>query len=350
MAEVPHTSRIRGAIFGVLTCDALGGPPQSKKRGSYPRVTSLQRLEHFNRPAGAWSDDGSMTLCLAQSFIDTSLRWPSGKASSSAAEASGPNIRWDKADCILKFCAWHKDGYLSSSGSAFDVGHGTMVALDLWQRDIDTVRTGKPNEINVVEGQESVDMKLKTDWNSGNGSLMRCAPVDVVFASEEATARKVAREQSDVTHPSTVCGDACSLYAALISRAMKGVEKDALADGVAQEDVSARVLRERLGRYRSLHDWQERPEQAIKSSGWVVDSLEAALWCFFSTTNFMDGAVRAVNLGNDTDTIGAIYGGLAGAFYGIEAIPEDWRDGILRKDLVKEICGKLVEVVDSTDP
>ena len=352
MTDITLASRIHGSIYGVLTCDALGGPVQFQNRGSYEPVKFLKPLKHFGRPAGAWSDDGSMTLCLAQSFIDASLPTsPNGPtATGHKFWKKNAHARWEKEDYVRKICAWRTKGYMSSSGDAFDVGGGTSVALGEWQRAIDAPRKGNIHGLDVAKVQDRIDLKLKVDECSGNGSLMRCAPVALAFHERETFVKIVAREQSDITHPSPVCGDACTLYTSLMMSTLKGKNKDELAVIIARADISARVLRERLVRYKSRKDWLAYPEKDIKSSGWVVDTLEAALWCFFTTTNFHDGAVRAVSLGGDTDTIGAVYGGLAGAFYGIEKIPDAWRYGILRKDVVEKLCNKLVEVAQLKPP
>lgn len=130
-------------------------------------------------------------------------------------------------------------------------------------------------------------------------------------------------------------------------QALNGVSKDELATSLAgsiaeQQDQLDRVLKERLQRYQTRQDWQTRPSEQIRSSGYVVDSLEAALWAFFSTDTFEEGGVTVVNLGDDADTVGTIYGGLAGAFYGVEAVPEQWRSDMQRKDLLEGIVRKLV--------
>ena len=287
-------------------------------------------------PAGSWSDDGSMTLCLAQSFVEqhSLVRNPYNTID-----------LFNREDIVRKFASWLENGYFSAGTAAFDVGRGTQIAMDVWRTELYRVQQGDVREFNVPRAQSTVNKQLGDERNSGNGSLMRCAPIPCLYHDDEAAARRVAREQSDLTHPSSVCGDACSIYASLIILALKDVSKQAIADQVVREDVSSQVLRNRLGRYRTLTDWEQTSEENIRSSGWVVDTIEAALWAFFSTANFKDGAIRAVNLGEDTDTIGAIYGGLAGAYYGYEEIPQDWREGIAKRDMVSEVFANFATLI-----
>ena len=129
-------------------------------------------------------------------------------------------------DCARKFCAWLKDGYMSSHGDAFDVGGGTWTALREWQRAIDESKKGGVHVLDIAQIQKQVDSRLKTDNNSGNGSLMRCAPVALAFNVSDTVAMRISREQSDITHPSSVCGDACALYTALIIRSLRGENSD----------------------------------------------------------------------------------------------------------------------------
>jgi ADP-ribosyl-[dinitrogen reductase] hydrolase len=173
---------------------------------------------------------------------------------------------------------------------------------------------------------------------------MRVAPIGLVYHGDLELALSIAISSSDATHPYPTCAEACAIYTRLIVSAMRSESKGQLATTLSCTAVEDLALKERLDRYSSINDWNFRQEVAIKSSGYVVDTLEAALWAFFTTDTFEDGAVRVVNLGDDADTVGAVYGGLAGAFYGVEAIPERWIEGLSKPEMVEAVVSGLVNL------
>lgn len=333
--------RIAGSIYGVLVCDALGGPVQFKDPGKFKPVTDLRAVTPFDKPAGAWSDDGSMTLCIAQSLV----------------EHGGA---YSHADIAHKFFRWHFYGYLSSHGDyAWDVGGATRTACLTWaslfERSEDVARFSAA-DVERCQQKIYASKTLNATECQGNGSLMRVAPIGVAFHADVDTAMRFARQQGDITHPHPACGDACVVYTRLLAEVLQKSGsnpahlKVELAKTVANMDISDRTLRERL-RSRCppdskdpLEAWSEDSTPKMKSTGWVVDTLDAALWAFFTTDTFKEGALKAVNLGGDSDSVGAVYGGLAGAFYGRDAIPERWREGILEKKMVATIVEQLVGV------
>ena len=200
--------------------------------------------------------------------------------------------------------------------------------------------------------------------SEGNGSLMRVAPIGLVFRNDVDAAMKFARAQSDITHPKDVCGTACAIYTRLITFCFKhgdgspnGIatgdqyqRKAKIAKALSEMDIPDSTLRERLRKRCApdevdpLGSWKKWTDEDVKSSGWVVDTLDAALWAFFTTNSWQDGALRAVNLGGDADSVGAVYGGLAGAYYGVEVIPQQWRKGLVKAELVEEIARELAKV------
>lgn len=288
---------------------------------------------NFGLLAGCFTDDTSMALCLAHSLVDN-------------------NGQTNTADQVQKYIAWWKRGYQSSTGYCFDIGISTMGSLDSWNdqlkdADYNNLKPDSPAREDVVASiQQRITAAFFQERYCGNGSLMRLIPVSLV-ARTEAEAVELAKASSRATHPHPRCVQACSLYAALAYQALNGASKDELATNLASSiaahhDQMDHVLRERLQNYRRRQDWQNKPSDDIRSTGYVVDSLEAALWAFFSTDSFEEGAIAAVNLGDDADTIGAIYGGLAGAFYGIEAVPQAWRDDMQRVDLLDEVVRKII--------
>lgn len=175
----------------------------------------------------------------------------------------------------------------------------------------------------------------------GNGSLMRVAPIGLVYFRDMDRALSTAALSSNATHPYPTCAECCQIYTRLIVRAMNAASKEDLAREFASMGFTDVKVKQRLDRYSSLADWENTDEDDIKSSGYVLSTLEAALWAFFTTSTFKSGAFKVVNLGDDADTVGAVYGGLAGAYYGIEEIPPEWITGLQKKDVVEEIASGL---------
>ena len=173
---------------------------------------------------------------------------------------------------------------------------------------------------------------------------MRVAPIGLVFFKDMDLALKNAAISSDVTHPYPRCAESCMIYTKTIVLAMNGMDKENLAKEIANTTFTDAVLRQTLEIYKSTKDWEERREDQIKSSGYVISTLEAALWAFFTTETFKDGALKVVNLGYDADTVGAVYGGLSGAYYGIEAIPTEWTEGLLKRPVIESIASGLASL------
>lgn len=317
-------SRIRGAFLAHATLDALGGPVEFRSRGSFPLVTEMLPNDNFSLPAGCFTDDTSMALCLAQSLLE-----------------NGPK---DLADQAKRYLRWWRKGENSSVGKCFDIGLSTSGALARWEK-----------LLGRGEGEADIMRVVRKDWGKdvfcGNGSLMRVLPVALLY-EEGQVAEEVAKWSSRITHPHERCVLSCVLFVRLVGLALEGKSKQELVGAVAafvdkvkgDGDVDKTFV-ERFEGYRSMEDWEKRQETQISSSGYVIDSLEAALWAFFTTSTLREGGMKAVNLGDDADTVGAIHGGLAGAFYGEDAIPEEWLAKMMKKiSLVAESADRILEV------
>ncbi|KAK6360371.1 hypothetical protein TWF730_006514 [Orbilia blumenaviensis] len=333
-------SRIKGAIVGVAVADALGGPVEFHKRGTFDPVTDYQPNLTFGLPAGSWTDDTSMTLCLAQSFIDT-------KTFSSASQ-------------LHNYLGWCEFGYLSSIGRCFDIGNLTRSTLTFWgshvpAKNVSSSRntSNLPSEEEIDRLQQEVNKTYAKPRNCGNGSLMRTVPIGLFYyRSSEAEIAKFSHLASQLTHPYHTNGEACAVYSILVAYILSSAaatgetpSKQAVFEKFKSFQFEDKTLNERFGIYDSVDDLRNRDEKLISSSGYVVNSLEAALWAFFSTEEWATGALKVVNLGDDADTVGAIYGGLAGAYYGIEAIPAKWREELVEKDVVENIADGLWKIV-----
>lgn len=173
---------------------------------------------------------------------------------------------------------------------------------------------------------------------------MRVAPIGLVYFRDMDEALYTAGCSSDVTHPYPTCAECCKIYTRAIVLAVNGTCKEDIALRLGGTTFRDAKVKQRLGGYASIKDWEDRDEDDIKSSGFVLSTLEAALWAFFTTSTFESGALRAVNLGYDADTVGAVYGGLAGAYYGLEEIPAEWIGDLQKKEVVEDIASGLASL------
>ncbi len=295
--------RFRGSLLGLAAGDALGTTVEFRPPGSFTPVTSITGGGPFQLPRGAWTDDTSLALCLAESLIESTA--PAG---------------WDLRDQLERYVRWWRHGHLSSVGRCFDIGGTTRGALARFEE------TGDP-------------LAGATDARSaGNGSIMRLAPVPLRFYRDPAEAVERSAESSRTTHGAAVAVDACRLLGAFVVAAANGVPKhDLLAPGYCTATRTPEIAALAAGSFR------ERQPPAIRGSGYAAESLEAALWALHHSTGFAEGALLAVNLGDDADTTGAVYGQLAGALYGADGIPSEWRATLHAGDLVTTFADRLYD-------
>jgi ADP-ribosyl-[dinitrogen reductase] hydrolase len=297
----------RGALLGLATGDALGAPYEFRAPGSFEPPTEMESGGAFHLKAGEWTDDTSMALCLAESLI--------GKQA------------FDPLDQMQRYVRWMHDGHLSSIGRCFDIGNTTSAALTKFQR------TGRP--------YGDPDPRC-----SGNGSIMRLAPVPLFYAYDPALAIRMAGASSETTHPAIACVDACRYLAALMLCALQGASKEELTEpyftpvsGYWQEyPLTPEIAEIAAGSFR------ERKPPAIRGSGWVVKSLEAALWAFYRSSDFEEGCRLAIGLGEDTDTTAAVYGQLAGTYYGESGIPARWLAKLAHREMIERFADDLVHL------
>lgn len=297
--------RFRGALLGLVIGDALGTTLEFRRPGSFQPLTTLQGGGPFHLSPGQWTDDTSMALCLAESLV----------------QCQG----FDPADQMARYLRWYREGYYSSTGICFDIGNTTRRALEHFERD------GKPYA-------GSTDPQT-----AGNGSLMRLAPVPMFYARQPIQAIEKSGDSSRTTHAAATAVDACRYYGGLLAGALQGTPKDELLASryapVAKYWKQHRLHPEIEAVARGSFKRKQPPE--IVGSGYVVLALEAALWAFHQSTSFTDGALLAVNLGDDADTTGAIYGQLAGAYYGAADIPGDWLEQLHRRAEIEQLSEQL---------
>lgn len=288
-------NRARGALLGLAVGDAIGTTVEFKPRGSFTPLTDMVGGGPFDLLPGQWTDDTSMALCLAASLVEHGF---------------------DTHDQMQRYLLWHDEGYLSSTGVCFDIGSATSTALERFRR------TGNP----VAGSTQPV--------SAGNGSIMRLAPVPIHYLDTPELAIQRSAAQSKTTHRAPECLGACHLLAEALIRALQGKAKeDVLAPSLQTIPMSNSLMLIAAGHYKT------KSETQILGSGYVVESLEAAFWCFWQTDSFQDCVLLAANLGDDADTTAAVAGQLAGAFYGESGIPVSW----LNKLAMATEIGQLAE-------
>ena len=291
--------RYHGALLGLAVGDALGTTLEFRAKGSFEPIDEMVGGGPFGLAPGEWTDDTSMALCLAESLVERGF---------------------DPCDQMTRYVRWWREGYWSSNGRCFDIGNTVASALRRFEE------TGDP-------------MAGSTDRQSaGNGSLMRLAPIPLRYAQDPAEAVRLAGESSRTTHGAAEAVDACRYFVELIVGALQGSSKEELLAGV--RPVSDPTLAPAVAAIAS-GSYKAKTANDIRASGYVVHTLEAALWAFHNSDSFRDGALLAVNLGEDADTTGAVFGQLAGAYYGLEGIPRAWRDKIVRRDEILDLASRL---------
>ena len=300
MNRIDLQSRYRGALLGLACGDAVGASVEFQPRGTFPPVTGMNSGGPFGLEPGQWTDDTSMALCLAASLL-----------------CKGG---FDAADQLERYTRWMETGYLSSTGVCFDIGITTRGALDRWR----------------YSDKKETACGTVNPRSAGNGSLMRLAPVPMFFADRDQAILH-AGLSSLTTHGAPDCVEACRLYGAMLHDALHGADKETLLSGHGMTGFSSPVVRA-----IAEGGWRNKPESAIRGSGYVADCLEAALWCFHATDNYRDAVLRAVNLGDDTDTTAAVCGQIAGAYYGVGGIPAEWRQTLAQADRLLMLADLLL--------
>ncbi len=296
--------RFRGCLLGLATGDALGTTLEFQPPGTFEPLADMVGGGPFFLAPGTWTDDTAMALCLAESLL----------------ESKG----FDPLDQQTRYLAWYRLGHMSATGKCFDIGNTTRRALECFEQ------TGDP-----WSGPTAPD-------TAGNGSIMRLAPVPMYYAAQPRRAVGLAGDSSRTTHGAAEAVDGCRLLAALLVGALAGEEKQTLlsadyqpAPGIWDNPLAPRIQEVARGSYK-----HKNPPD-IRGSGYVVESLEAALWAFWHSRDFAHGALLAVNLGDDADTTGAVYGQLAGAYYGVQGIPQKWLHKLARLKEINSLAEKL---------
>lgn len=275
--------RAAGCLVGLACGDAVGTTLEFKRRGTFEPIEDMTGGGPFGLRPGQWTDDTSMALCLAQSLLELQ--------------------DFDADDQMSRYCDWYYKGTFSSTGVCFDIGS--------------TVRSALLNfEISGNPFSGSTD-----PHSAGNGAIMRLAPIPVFYLSVPERAIHYADLSTRTTHGAAECVDASRYFCALLMRAMLSDDKAAVASTAFQPEQK---------KIKQLHEgaFLRKHYEELTGSGYVVESLEVALWCFYHGADFRESVLLAANIGNDADTTAAVCGQICGAYYGLEGIPRAWRKKI----------------------
>ena len=289
--------RALGAFLGLAVGDAVGTTLEFCHRDAQPRQEDMVGGGSFHLPAGSWTDDTAMALALADSLAATETL--------------------DCRDLMDRFARWWRDGDYSCSGHCFDIGNTTREALDRY------LQTRDPFAGSTDPG------------SAGNGSLMRLSPVALRFWNNRPRLAATAAEQSRTTHGAEEAVDACRAFVELLADAIAGSPR---ADVLTPRPFAGAEAITRI----MAGSWRGRPRTGIHSSGYVVHTLEAAVWSVARTGNFRNAVLLAANLADDTDTVAAVTGQLAGALYGLSGIPDGWLERLAWKDRLLEAARRLL--------
>lgn len=306
---------IEGAVLGFATADALGVPVEftSREQRRQDPVFEMRSGGVHGQTAGTWSDDTSMTLCMIHSLIEKGI---------------------DYEDQMARFADWMENGNYTAHGDVFDIGGAT-------HRAINKFLSGNP-AINCGDDSENA---------CGNGSLMRIMPLAFYLEGkygnwqlDERTA-KIIHEASDLTHSNRRCEMACGIYCSIIFQMCSGgYLPNAVKGGLIPALYFYRDhpdYKDLYGEFEPLLNIDTFTEDDIKSGGYVLDTLKAAVWCLLTTESYADCVIKAVNLGRDTDTTAAVAGALAGMWYGANTIPINWTDTLAKYDDIKSLSKRF---------
>lgn len=310
------------SIMGFVVADALGVPVEFKSREELKSnpVTDMREYGTYHQPRGTWSDDSTMTLATLDSIRE--------------------NYGIDYRDLMARFSAWANQGDYTPYGEVFDMGIATRKAILAYGHDIEPLKCGG-----------------KGECDNGNGSLMRIIPIVLYFHGKEnafennfSGAIQMVRDASCLTHAHIRSQLSCAIYAKILVDLIKYKKEKYIEEILVnasrevmtffreskEENVLAEL--EHFARIEDMDNLLKSDETTIRSTGYVIHSLEAALWCLGTTGTYKECVLKAVNLGDDTDTVAAIAGGLAGIYYGYDAIPSEWLDVIAKRQWIEELC------------
>ena len=301
--------RNKSGILGFIVADAMGVPVEFSRREErkLDPVTNMREYGTYHQPRGTWSDDTSLTLCLLENLIEG----------------------YSLEKLAKKFVKYYREGYLTPYNEIFDIGNATRVAIEMLEKGIEPIKCGG-----------------NTEYDNGNGSLMRVFPLAYYLRAKNPLEKiKVIEDVSSLTHRHKKSKLACIFYVEIAINLLNGESRDK-AYSKTIEFINKYCIEEynsEMESYSRVLDGNiaKLKENEISSSGYVIHTLEAVVWSFMTSKSYSEAILKAVNLGEDTDTIGAITGGLAGCYYGIESIPSEWAECLAKKEEIDTMIGKF---------
>ena len=296
--------RVAGSLIGLAIGDAVGTTLEFKPRGTFVPITDMEGGGPFNLNPGEWTDDTSMALCLAQSLIY--------------------NNGFDAEDLMNRFCNWYRMGYMSSNGKCFDIGYTVMCALQEFEQS--------KNPFSGPRGE----------YSAGNGCIMRLAPIPIFYRNTLDKALHFAGESSRTTHGAAECIDASKAFCAMLIAAFNGDSKKSIIVESRYRASQPKISKILDGSFLT------KSYEQLTGSGYVVECLESAVWCFYHTDSFEEAILAASNIGNDADTTAAVCGQLAGAFYGLENIPSHWKEKLVMFSEINTLAESLFSATEKS--
>lgn len=298
--------RYKGCLLGLAVGDAVGTTLEFKPRGTFTPIADMIGGGPFELQPGQWTDDTSMALCMAHSLLNKN--------------------GFDPADQMNRYCNWWQYGYMSSTDTCFDIGNTVLSALKGYLVSRNPF-SGSPDR-----------------YSSGNGSLMRLAPIPMFYARQPELAITYSGESSRTTHGSELCIDACKYFGSLLVQILNGTEKESIFQNLVYLASTKEIDNIARGSYLN------KTYHQIRGTGYVVESLEAALWCFAKSDDFREAILLAANLGDDADTTAAICGQIAGAYYGKKGIPATWLKTLYWRDDIESLAEMLCRSNEKPSP
>jgi len=306
-----QVDKVKSVLFGIAVGDALGVPVEfiSREERDKNPVYDMMGYGTHNQPAGTWSDDSSLTFCLAEALTQ----------------------KFDLNIIGQNFMKWHNQNYWTPRGNVFDIGKTTRQAIS---------RLAKGEQPDLAGGFD--------ESSNGNGSLMRILPLLFYLVAKPINERyNITKQVSSITHGHIRSLIVCFYYLEFAKQIYEGKGKfegyKNLQLEVPNHLRSLSINPKEMGLFDRLlkNDIDKLPKNQIYSNGYVLHTLEASVWCLLTTDNYTDAVLKVVNLGEDTDTTGAVTGGLAGLLYGIDNIPKTWLKQIARYEDIENLAVRL---------
>jgi ADP-ribosyl-[dinitrogen reductase] hydrolase len=310
-------NNIKSVLFGVAVGDALGVPVEFNTREEIKEnpVTDMIGFGTYNLPAGTFSDDSSLTFCLAEALTN----------------------EFDLNRIGRNFVKWYHNDYWTATGTVFDIGIGTSIAIE-----------------RIAEGVNPEIAGGKDESSNGNGSLMRISPLVFHLMDKPIDERyEITKQVSSITHGHIRSVIACFYYLEFARQLIENKNKFEIYKNLQTlisnhlSSLSIDPIEVALFDRLLKQNINELTEENIVSGGYVIHSLEASIWCLLTTETYKDAVLKAVNLGADTDTTGAVTGGLAGLLYGFDNIPSNWVNGLARKNDIENLAERLADIFNN---